>query len=185
MKKRIRGLMVMSSLSLLGGCALQGPAASSEVLLSSNPAISSAAVSSSGLKKWQETDCYAYALPQFGKDVMPLGAWCSPVDPYITDSQYATAKASGLNFLTGLYENVPNSPSLVKQALTCAAHNNLAYLVRDLSTTALSEDANSFKSHFDDYAAYSSFGGVLVADEPSKDKFASFVAAPEIVAPIL
>ena len=125
------------------------------------------------LDKWEEHDCYSFSYKKLGKDVMPIGGWCSPVDPYITNEQYAMIKECGLNSIYGLYENVEISYPNVIKALECAQNNDLIYLVRDSSLYLHSEDIDDFKAHMEKFTKYDSYGGTLVMDEPGMDSFDS------------
>jgi hypothetical protein len=120
-----------------------------------------------------ETDCYSFTYKQLGKDVMPIGGWVAPYNEFITDAQYKQVKESGLNSIYGLYENAVSNSETVKQALQCAADNDVVYLVRDSSIPAYEDDTEGLKAHLDQFTSYSSCGGFLVADEPGQTSFST------------
>lgn len=134
---------------------------------------SSSSLDSSLLPKWEEHDCFSYAYSYLGKDVMPIGGWCSPTGNYITNEQYATLKQSGLNSIYGLYETYTNNKADVDKSLSYSKLNGVVYLARDNSLGVLLDEPELLKTRMDYYDAYANCQGLFVADEPGADQFAT------------
>ena len=182
--KNTKKLLVITLASLaLSSCVREGEkssSASSSIAESSSSEEASSSEVESKLPYNQEVNVFSYSFPQLGKTTMPIGAWCAPwavgdVD-HQTEEQYALVKESGLNTIYGLYEEAAGSLTNVKKGLQLAADNDLVYLARDSRVGALSEDTELLKEKIGELAAYSSYGGAFVTDEPGQSKFAGLVS---------
>ena len=140
---------------------------------SSEESFSSNSLDSSLLPKWEEHDCFSYSYSSLGKDVMPIGGWCSPTGSYITDEQYAILKQSGLNSIYGLYETYNNNKADVDKSLSYSKNNGVVYLARDNSLGVLLDEPELLQTRMDYYDAYPNCQGLFVADEPGADQFSS------------
>lgn len=132
------------------------------------------------LKLNNEVNLFTYTFPSLERTTMPISAWCSPwamgdVD-HINQEQFSLIKEAGLNTIYGLYETAGLSINNVKRALKLAEDNGLVYLARDERVGALTEDIDSFRTAMDEFTSYKSYGGSLITDEPSLNKFQGLVS---------
>ena len=177
--KSSRYVVLISLLALLSACSnkeeTSSTVSSSE---SSDPSISISTYEGTPLlPKHPLLPVYSYSFPHISKDEMPIGAWVAPwrvgEKNFQTIEQYRTIKEAGLNTIYGLYESYGLNTPYVFDALSLAEQAGIGYLVRDGSLGAYSEDIDEFKSHMDQYTAYSSFAGILAVDEPGSNQFPS------------
>lgn len=177
--KSSRYVVLISLIALLSACSnkeeTSSTVSSSE---SSDPSISISTYEGTPLlPKHPLLPVYSYSFPHISKDEMPIGAWVAPwrvgEKNFQTIEQYRTIKEAGLNTIYGLYESYGLNTPYVFDALSLAEQAGIGYLVRDGSLGAYSEDIDEFKSHMDQYTAYSSFAGILAVDEPGSNQFPS------------
>ncbi len=137
--------------------------------------------------EWQNKGGYAYVYyPQFGRDVMPIGAWCAPPSPYgsytenhVTLENYAVLAQSGINSVYGLYEQAQDRPSVVLDALDFCEECNVVYLVRDTRILAVGQEPELLE-YFEAYMKKPAYGGNLIVDEPGTKQFSSLAALGKV-----
>lgn len=128
-------------------------------------------------------EVYKYHFSLHDEFTMPIGAWSDPPPAnfagiynnpdLITDEQYKLIKASGINAIYGLYNNVNLNLEGVLRSLDHAYNNDIVYLVRDSQVTGSydDEDFDRLVKTLDLYKNKPAFGGVMVIDEPGVVSF--------------
>ncbi len=114
-----------------------------------------------------------------------FGAWISPppagiyIDPdgpngknesYITVERYQEAKAAGLDFVIGLYEQGASSADVLT-ALDCAAEAGMEYLVRSDLMLYANSTPERLERAIEPVINHEACKGIFVVDEPGADRF--------------
>lgn len=123
-----------------------------------------------------------------GSDVMPIAGYFAPYTPsysydgnqqpdQLTDEIFQKIADSGVNYLTLANANYTSNKEQVIKALELGEKYDIAILVDDRRLIQKDLSIDMVDSYINEYANYSSFGGIYVIDEPGTSYFRSRTGA--------
>lgn len=126
---------------------------------------------------------YYYVYGNLDDETMPIGGWSDLPGPnfggvydnpdLISDENYALVKASGINTIYGLFNNMAINQDYVMRSLDAAGNNGINYLVRDNQVTSSFDDEDYvyLERALNKYKDHIAFAGSMIVDEPGTVSF--------------
>ena len=117
-----------------------------------------------------------------GSDVMPIAGYFAPYTPsysyngnqqpdQITDEVFKRLAECGINFFTLSNANYTANKDQIIKALELGEKYGIAVLVEDRRLTQENLPIEMVDAYINEYANYSSFGGIYIVDEPGTSYF--------------
>lgn len=135
------------------------------------------------LELWESKPASKYTFGTLGEDEMPINGWVEPQSSLgcNTDEQYQLLQESGINTISGVFENPNANIDDVYKSLENASNHNINFLVNDMSLIAKSHNKENLGEYIGILKKYPGFAGFLACDEPIVSQYEQLRFCKDVV----